>query len=128
MKGFLLDTHTLLWMQDNHPSLSDHSIKILTDVNNSLYVSIASFWEISIKQSLGKLNLSYSLNQLNVACVKSGVEVLPIHINELEILKNLPFVHRDPFDRLIISTAISHHFGLITKDEHFQKYPLEVIW
>jgi PIN domain nuclease of toxin-antitoxin system len=128
VKGFLLDTHTLLWMQDNHPSLSDNSIKILSDANNSLYVSIVSFWEITIKQSLGKLNLSYSLHELDAACAKSGVQILPITIKDLDILKNLSLIHRDPFDRLIISVAISHNLGLISKDEHFQKYPLEVIW
>lgn len=115
-------------MQDNHPSLSTNSIKILTDGNNNLYVSIFSFWEITIKQSLGKLNLSYSLNELNAACTKSGIQILPITINDLDILKNLSLIHRDPFDRLIISTAISHNLDLISKDEHFQKYPLEVIW
>ncbi len=98
MKGFLLDTHTLLWMQDNHPTLSSNSIKILTDANQSLYVSIASFWEITIKQSLGKLNLSYSLQELYEACVKSDIEILPILMSELNILKDLSFIHRDPFD------------------------------
>lgn len=124
MKGFLLDTHTLLWMQENHPSLSDNSIKVLTNLNNHLYVSIVSFWEITIKQSLGKLHLSYSLDQLNSACIK----VLPIVTKDLNILKSLPFIHRDPFDRLIISTAISNDYRLISKDEHFQKYDIEVIW
>ncbi|QEK53317.1 type II toxin-antitoxin system VapC family toxin [Pedobacter aquae] len=115
-------------MQDNHSSLSSNSIKILTDANQSLYVSIASFWEIAIKQSLGKLNLSYSLQELHEACVKSDIEILPILMSELDILKDLPFIHRDPFDRLIISTAISYNFVLISKDEQLKKYPLEVIW
>jgi PIN domain nuclease of toxin-antitoxin system len=128
VKGFLLDTHTLLWMQDNHPSLSSNSIKILADANQSLYVSIVSFWEITIKQSLGKLNLSYSLQELYEACVKSDIEILPILMSELNILKDLSFIHRDPFDRLIISTALSYNFILISKDEHIKKYPLDVIW
>jgi PIN domain nuclease of toxin-antitoxin system len=125
---FILDTHTLLWMQDNNPSLSPKSIKILTNTNNNLFISIASFWEISIKQSLGKLELSYSLEELHSAYLASGIRILPIGISELNVLKSLPFIHRDPFDRLIISAAISHNLGLISKDEHCQKYPLEVIW
>lgn len=128
MKEFLLDTHTLLWMQDNNSSLSTNSVKVLTDPNNNLYVSIASFWEISIKQSLGKLELSYSLDELNLACIASRVEILPIALDELNILKALPFIHRDPFDRLIISTAIRYNYGVISKDEHFHKYDVAVIW
>ena len=83
---------------------------------------------ITIKQSLGKLDLSYTLNELNLACEKSGVMVLPIVMKDLNILKDLPFIHRDPFDRLIISTAISNELQIISKDEQFKKYGLEVIW
>lgn len=115
-------------MQDNHPSLSENSTKILTDGNNHLYVSIASFWEIAIKQSLKKLELSYSLDELELAFSRSGVKILPVCVSDLDVLKNLPFIHRDPFDRLIISTAINHSFSVISKDEHFQKYDLGVIW
>lgn len=128
MKDFLLDTHTLLWMQDNNPSLSTNSAKILTNPDNNLYVSIVSFWEISIKQSLGKLELSYSLDELNSACKASRVEILPISLDQLNILKALPFVHRDPFDRLIIATAISLNCNLISKDAYFEKYEIEVVW
>jgi PIN domain nuclease of toxin-antitoxin system len=128
VREFLLDTHTLLWMQDNNPSLSKTSLKILANTNNNLHVSIASFWEISIKQSLGKLELSYSLDDLHSACLASGISILPIGINELNILKSLPFIHRDPFDRLIISTAMSLKYAVISKDEYFKKYEVELIW
>lgn len=128
MKNYLLDTHTLLWMQDNHPSLSANSIKLLTNTNHNLTVSIISFWEISIKQSLGKLELSYNLDELYSACEKSGISILPISINELSVLQKLPFIHRDPFDRLIIATAISLKYCLISKDEYFKKYDIDVIW
>lgn len=128
MKSYLLDTHTLLWMQDNHPSLSTNSIEILTNAENNLYVSIVSFWEISIKQSLNKLELSYNLDDLNLACKESRVSILPISINELSILQKLPFIHRDPFDRLIIATAISLNYILISRDAYFDKYEIKVVW
>ncbi len=128
MREFILDTHTLLWMQDNNPSLSTNTLKILTNTNNNLFISIASFWEISIKQSLGKLELSYSLDELHSACLASGIRILPIGINELNILIRLPFNHRDPFDRLIISTAMSLKYAVISKDEYFKKYEVDLIW
>lgn len=93
-----------------------------------MYVSIISFWEISIKQSLKKLELSYTLDELNLACLKSDVTILPISINELNILQKLPFIHRDPFDRLIISTAIRLNYSVISKDDYFKKYEIDVIW
>lgn len=115
-------------MQDNNPSPSTNSVKVLTDPNNNLCVSIVSFWEMSIKQSLGKLELFYSLDELNLACIARSIEILPIALDELNILKALPFIHRDPFDRLIIVTAKSLKYCLISKDEYFKKYEIDVVW
>lgn len=84
--------------------------------------------EISIIQALNKLELSYNLDDLNLACKESRVSILPISINELSILQKLPFIHRDPFDRLIIATAISLNYILISRDAYFDKYEIKVVW
>ena len=128
MKQYLLDTHTLLWMQDDNQTLSTTAREILEDSRCNLYLSIASLWEISIKQSLGKLQLEYTLDELSESCLSNNILVLPIQLSALNILKNLPFIHRDPFDRIIVSTAIDMNFNLITKDLNLHKYDVNIVW
>jgi PIN domain nuclease of toxin-antitoxin system len=128
VRQYLLDTHTLLWMQDDNKTLSTTAREILEDSRCSLYLSIASLWEISIKQSLGKLQLEYTLDELSESCLSNNILILPIQLSALNILKNLPFIHRDPFDRIIVSTAIDMNFDLITKDLNLHKYDTNTIW
>ena len=128
MRSYLLDTHTLLWMQDDNKTLSTTAREILEDSRCNLYLSIASFWEISIKQSLGKLQLEYTLDELSESCLSNNILVLPIQLSALNTLKNLPFIHRDPFDRIIVSTAIDMNFNLITKDLNLHRYDANIVW
>lgn len=128
MSKYLLDTHTLLWMQDDSAMLSDKSKKILSNSSNELSVSIASFWEIVIKISLGKLTIKYTIDELFDACATNSIIVLPIHLAQLTTLSTLPFLHRDPFDRMIIATGISHNLSIITKDQYINQYQVKVIW
>ncbi len=80
MGQYLLDTHTLLWLQDDNPKLSERAKSIILNRNNELHVSIVSFWEITIKRSLGKLVLGYSLTQLYHACIMSDIIIIPIEL------------------------------------------------
>jgi len=128
VRSYLLDTHTLLWMQDDNKTLSTTAREILEDSRCNLYLSIASLWEISIKQSLGKLQLEYTLDELSESCLSNNILVLPIQLSALNILKNLPFIHRDPFDRIIVSTAIDMNFNLITKDLNLHRYDANIVW
>jgi len=128
VRQYLLDTHTLLWMQDDNKTLSTTAREILEDSRCSLYLSVASLWEISIKQSLGKLQLEYTLDELSESCLSNNILILPIQLSALNILKNLPFIHLDPFDRIIVSTAIDMNFDLITKDLNLHKYDTNTIW
>lgn len=125
---YLLDTHTLLWMQDDNDMLSETVRDKLTDEKNDLYISIASFWEITIKQSLGKLQLAYTLDDLVQSSIINSIFILPVQISYLKTLKSLPFIHRDPFDRLIIATAIEMNHQLLSCDRNVQKYDLKVVW
>ncbi|WP_442955370.1 type II toxin-antitoxin system VapC family toxin [Pedobacter terrae] len=89
--------------------------KFLEDPTVNLYLSIASLWEITIKQSLGKLRLEYSLDELVESCNETNITILPIDIETLKTLKSLPFLHRDPFDRIIIATSLGIRFGFYFK-------------
>lgn len=128
MKKLLLDTHVLLWMQDDNTALSKAARKTLEDSSTQLYLSVVSLWEITIKQSLGKLQLEYSLDELIDSCTTSDITILPIDYGTLKTLKALPFIHRDPFDRLIIATSIELDLDLISSDEIAKKYTTRIIW
>lgn len=128
MKKYLLDTHVLLWMQDDNIALSNRARNIFEDPTLNLYLSIASLWEITIKQSIGKLQLEYSFDELIESCNETNITVLPIDIEILKTLKDLPFLHRDPFDRIIIATSIKLGLDFISSDEIAKKYMPEVIW
>lgn len=128
MGQYLLDTHTLLWLHDDSPRLSERAKSIIIDNTNDIHVSIASFWEITIKKSLGKLILGYTIVELYHACITNNIIILPIQLSNLSRLENLEFIHRDPFDRLIAATAIDGEMDIISVDANMAKYPLKVIW
>jgi PIN domain nuclease of toxin-antitoxin system len=128
MNGYLLDTHTLLWMQDDSKLLSHSARKVLGDSQANLHVSIVSFWEIVIKSSLRKLKIDYSMDDLSLACNANRIKVLPIELCVLKQLQTLPYFHRDPFDRLIASTAINYQLFLITRDPNIANYDVHTLW
>ena len=128
MSKYLLDTHTLLWMQDDNKLLSSTAKRILSDTSSQLFISIASFWEIVIKSSLGKIQLDYTINELSEACTATDIVILPIKISTLNQLKTLPSVHKDPFDRVIVATAIELDLQVITVDPNIRKYKIESVW
>lgn len=129
MKNYLLDTHTFLWFLTGDEQLSKSAIACIEELQPIKYISIASIWEIAIKLSLGKLTLSISLNELKNEILNNGFEILPLdfeHIIDLSTLKNH---HKDPFDRIIISQAISENLTLLSKDSNFKLYKqIKVIW
>ena len=121
---YLLDTHVILWYFEDSDELSQKSEGIIDDPINSIYVSTASLWEVVIKISLGKLDVSLEvlLNEIENA----GFTVLQTENVYLRELLNLPQIHKDPFDRLFIATAISEKMTIVTIDENIQKY--DVSW
>ena len=128
MGNYLLDTHALLWYNEDDPQLSPEAKTIINNAENMLFVSIVSFWEIVIKQSIGKLKLEYSLELLAALCIETSIQILPIQLYHLNQLSLLPAFHKDPFDRLIVATAISESIMLISKDNQMKGYMTEVIW
>jgi PIN domain nuclease of toxin-antitoxin system len=125
----LLDTHAMLWLASEPSKLSECAIVACQSEENQLTVSIASFWELSIKMSLDKINLQdNALAMLRQWCDDMDVMILPITIDDCERLKSMPFHHRDPFDRLIIAQSQHNHAHIISADQYFSAYDCNVIW
>lgn len=126
--AYLLDTHTFLWFASGSKQLPVSVQEKIKDINHSCFLSAASLWEITIKEQLGKLSLSISLNALFEYADRNQIEILPISYDHLITLAKLPNHHKDPFDRLIISQAISENLILLTRDKEFKKYKAKVQW
>jgi len=126
--NILIDTHTLLWFLSNDVKLSEKAKKIIENSKNNVFVSIASFWEISIKLSLSKLIIDIPFELLFDETEKLGIKILQIKKDHLIYLKKLPFFHKDPFDRIIICQGIKENFDIISIDEKFDEYKVKRIW
>ena len=124
----LLDTHVVLWSITNPEKLSTRVKNLISDESNLCFVSIAALWEIAIKSSIGRLELKTGLDHVFQTIVKTGFEILPIDGSHIINVAQLPFHHRDPFDRIFIAQAAVEDMVLVSKDEHFDKYPIKVIW
>ncbi|MBQ6349190.1 MAG: type II toxin-antitoxin system VapC family toxin [Clostridia bacterium] len=128
--GYLLDTCALIDMLFNPERLSAKARNAL-EGSDLLMVSIASFWEIMIKQQIGKLGIKEtSAQDLMAACTTLGIEVLQTEIKHIDLIRSLPRFkdHGDPFDRLIICQALSEKLPIITSDGKMSRYGVEVIW
>ena len=125
----LLDTHVLIWLVEGDKNLSTLARSAIEDEDNSLYLSIASLWEITIKLSLGKLDLQLSVDEMVESfLIPGGIEILQIETSHLSILRDLPLHHRDPFDRLIIAQAQAEKMTLISADGVFDLYGVDLQW
>jgi PIN domain nuclease of toxin-antitoxin system len=125
---YLLDTHTLIWFIEGDLSLPSKVKKEITNVSNDCYLSIASLWEIAIKLNIGKLEFSFSFDNIEDFLSANKIQILPITFLHLQRLTNLNLIHRDPFDRLIISQAIAENLTILTKDNNIQQYPVKYLW
>jgi PIN domain nuclease of toxin-antitoxin system len=125
----LLDTHVMLWSMLEPERLSERAQSALASPSNSLLVSIASLWEITIKISAGKLKVvgsDVSLLTDNLAPYGIGVlSILPVH---LYALQRLPYHHRDPFDRILIAQSQAEQATFVTADAHIARYPVDMLW
>lgn len=123
----LLDTHTLLWYLYDNPNLSSKA-KALVDNAEDAYYSIATLWEIAIKVGLGKLKIGYSMVDIAELCKVKDIQLLQIVPEHLDVLKTLPQIHKDPFDRIIIAQAMVSGLTIITKDKVIPKYNIQTLW
>lgn len=125
---YLLDTNALLYFLYDSTKLSKKASDIIYLDNEKIHVSIASFWEIAIKSSIGKLVIKSSISRIAETCEKEQFEILSIKPLHLDNIRQLPLIHGDPFDRLIISQAITENLVIITKDGMIPQYDIKTIW
>ena len=124
---YLLDTNALIFSLCNPNELSKSARKIIT-LERELFVSVVSFWEIAIKQSIGKLAIESDIPRIEEICKERGIQVISILSEEIEEIKKLPKFHNNPFDRIIISQALQNDFCIITRDTIIPKYPVKTLW
>jgi PIN domain nuclease of toxin-antitoxin system len=116
----LLDTHVLLWALASPERLSDSVRAAIANPSHAVLVSAASAWEVEIKASLGKLQVPSDLDR---QLVDRGFLELPVRVRHTRALRDLPALHRDPFDRLLVAQAIVEDLVLVTADEALVAYP-----
>lgn len=124
----LLDTHAFLWLISNQ-RLSQRAVDAFLDPGNQPYLSAASYWEICIKRSVGKLDLAEGWEQsFDQEMIANDIRWLPIEKAHCQAVIELPWFHRDPFDRLLIAQARCEGLSIVTTDAHFPQYGVETIW
>jgi PIN domain nuclease of toxin-antitoxin system len=119
---YLVDTHILLWALDDSPRLSERHRRIIIS-GPVLLVSMASMWEIAIKQSLNKLDAPEGFVE---GVVRAGFGFLDIKLAHIEALQSLPRHHGDPFDRMLIAQAQTEKLTVLTADRRFSVYDVEL--
>ena len=127
MSELLLDTHTFIWFSENAPNLSV-ALNEQIESADRVYLSIASLWEIAIKISIGKLTLQAEYAEIEAQLPAAGILLLPISFADTVRVSNLPFHHRDPFDRILIAQSINHSLVLVSRDEMFDAYAVQRLW
>jgi PIN domain nuclease of toxin-antitoxin system len=124
----LLDSHSFLWFVHGDRRLSISAREAVLSAENQVFLSIASLWEIAIKISLDKLELWKPLPDLFWELAVNEIEILDIRPQHLLPLTDLPFHHRDPFDRLIIAQAMVEDMPVLSADPKFRQYPIQIVW
>ncbi len=119
---YLIDTHVFLWFVGNTKELSKTAKTLIEDKKNEIFLSIASLWEISIKTALGKLTINGNYESVIDDVNDNSIQILPINFAHTVEQNRLPFHHRDPFDRIIVSQAIVENMNLISADAAFDDY------
>jgi PIN domain nuclease of toxin-antitoxin system len=122
----LLDTHIFIWMATEPERLSPRFTASIIDRQNSLFLSLASIWEIQIKVALGKLDLKGDLATIvDIQIEQNSIQLLSIDLEHIYALSNLPAHHRDPFDRLLIAQSQVEKMTLATVDSAFDQYEID---
>lgn len=126
---YLLDTHTFLWFIAGDERLNRRMRSLMTDGDHVLLLSIASLWEIAVKVGLGKLSLTAPFAELiPEQLATNAIDILPIEVSDLSTLVQLPFHHRDPFDRLLAAQSLTKSLPLISGDTVFDQYHVQRLW
>ncbi|HOZ79453.1 MAG TPA: type II toxin-antitoxin system VapC family toxin [Ferruginibacter sp.] len=126
--NLLLDTHTFIWFIEDSPELSGKARNAIEAQSTINYISVASLWEIAIKASLNKLQLKSPFLDIHKIIELNSFKILPVQLTDTIIVSTLPFHHKDPFDRIIVSQCINWDFTLITIDKSLENYNIKILW
>ncbi|MCP4701013.1 MAG: type II toxin-antitoxin system VapC family toxin [Gammaproteobacteria bacterium] len=125
----LLDTNVFLWLRLSPKKVSPAALAAYREPDNEVFFSLVSAWEMQIKQQLGKLDLDVPLGQLiHEQYENNALHFLPIELSHILRIGELPFQHKDPFDRLLIAQAIQENMTLLSSDGIFSEYPVSILW
>lgn len=122
--NLLLDTHALLWWLDDNPTLSAEAREAVADGRNIVIVSAVVIWEIRIKQALGKLQLPANFREV---LTDQSFDELALTVDHAHRLGELPPLHRDPFDRMLVAQAIAERLTIVTRDPDIPRYPVRTL-
>lgn len=124
--NFLLDTHILIWFFNGDVQIGKKALSIIEKLENKKFVSIASIWEIAIKIGLNKLHFDGGTKEIVNLIEKNGFEILPISPKHTIEYETLDFLHRDPFDRILVAQARVDKLILLTQDRNIKLYKVKV--
>ena len=123
----LLDTHILLWAAGNSPRLSTAAKDLIEDHDNSLTFSVASIWEVVVKHTLGRADFRADPAKLRASLLANGYAEVSIASAHALAILDLPSIHRDPFDRMLVAQTIVEEATLVTADSTVSRYPASIV-
>ena len=125
----LLDTHVFIWMCSGDERLSRAARNAILHSHSRLHLSVASWWEMSVKISIGKLKLHpHWATLFKREMQNNGIEWLPVRPEHCERVATLPFHHRDPFDRMLVAQAQQEKMMILSADVNLRNYDVKVLW
>ena len=122
--NLLLDTHAVLWWLNDDPTLADSARSAIADPENTVFLSAVAVWEIRIKQSIGKLDLPDDFEEVLEG---QPFAELPITVAHTHAIAELPTIHRDPFDRMLVAQAMVEEMTIVTRDAAIADYGVKVV-
>ena len=121
--NLLLDTHLLIRAASTPERLSSEALSLLQNANYQLYFSAVNLWEISIKRGLGRKDFHVEPSLLRRGLIENGYTELVVKSFHCIALEQLPVIHKDPFDRMLVAQAVSEGMLLLTSDSVVAEYP-----
>jgi PIN domain nuclease of toxin-antitoxin system len=122
LTAYLLDTHVLLWAAQNSPSMGPEARDIITNPANDILISVATIWEVVIKNGLGRKDFSVDPVRLREQALHAGFDELPVRAPHVLEVDALPPLHSDPFDRILLAQARIDQLVLLTNDQKLLEY------
>ena len=122
--NIIIDTHIFLWLAADLKKINQKHLKYIKNIDNNVYLSSLSIAEIMIKKSIGNLDFD---GDILMILDEMAIDILDFDANSALLLGSLPFHHRDPFDRIIISQAITKKYKIISADRKFKLYNCKLL-